>query len=101
MHRFEEGMIVLTDQGFVASSGNPTNMKPVKKGTWNERMLVEIFYSMLTVVSHSKKMAHRAWEYFCMRLAFLVALFNILVQWDGLPLDDHGCGHRSIAQFSL
>jgi hypothetical protein len=34
-------------------------------------------------------------------LACLTALFNILVQWDGLPLDDQGCDHRSIARFSL
>ena len=32
---------------------------------------------------------------------FTVAVFNILVQWDGLPLDEHGCAHRSLAQFSL
>jgi len=36
-----------------------------------------------------------------MRLAFTVALFNILVQWDGLPLDAQGRVHRSIAPFSL
>jgi len=30
-----------------------------------------------------------------------VALFNILVQWDGLSLDEHGRTHRSIARFSL
>ena len=101
IRRFEGDMIVLTDQGFVAASGNPANMKPVKKGTWNDRMLVETFYSMLTVVCHSKKMTHRVWEYFCMRLAFLVALFNLLVQWEGLPLDERGCGHRSLAPFSL
>jgi hypothetical protein len=101
IRRFEGWMIVLTDQGFVAKGGNPPNMKPVKKGTWNERMLVETFYAMLTVVCHAKKMTHRAWEYLCMHLAFLMALFNILVQWDGLPLDTDGCGHRSLAQFSL
>ena len=73
-------MIVLTDHGFVSTSGNPANMKPVTKGTWNDRMLIETFYSMLTVVCHSKKMTHRVWEYFCMRLAFLTALVTILVQ---------------------
>jgi hypothetical protein len=36
-----------------------------------------------------------------MRLAFSVALFNVLVQWDGLSLDALGRAHRSIAQFSL
>jgi len=25
----------------------------------------------------------------------------VLVQWDGLPLDEYGCAHRSIAHFSL
>jgi len=28
-------------------------------------------------------------------------LFNMLVQWDGLPVDEHGHTHRSIARFSL
>jgi hypothetical protein len=101
IRRFEGHMIVLTDHGFVASSGNPANMKAVKKGPWNERLLVETFYSMLTVVCHSKKMTHRVWAYCCMRLAFLVALVTILVQGEGLPLDDQGYGHRSIAPFSL
>jgi hypothetical protein len=101
IHRFDGLMIVLTDQGFVAQGGNPPNMKPVKKGTWNDRMLIETFYSLLTGVCHAKKMTHRAWEYFCMRLAYLLALFNILVQWDGLPLDEQGYAHRSLAQFSL
>jgi hypothetical protein len=101
IRRFDGLMIVLSDQGFVAKGGNPPNMKPVTKHTWNERMVIETFFSMLTGVCHAKKMAHRAWEYFCMRLAFLLALFNILVQWDGLPLDAHGCAHRSLAQFGL
>jgi hypothetical protein len=101
IRRFAEVMIVLTDQGFVAKEGNPPNMKPVRRGTWNERMLVETFFSMLTGICHAKKMTHRAWDYFCMRLSFLMALFNILVQWDGLPLDAEGHGHRSLAQYSL
>jgi hypothetical protein len=76
IRRFDGLMIVLTDQGFVAKAGNPPHMKPVPKGTWNERMLVATFSSLLTVVCHAQKMTHRAWEYFCMRLAFLMALFN-------------------------
>ena len=101
IRRFDGRMIVLTDHGFVATAGNPPNMKPVKKGTWNDRMLIETFYSLLTGVCHAKKMTHRTWEYFCMRLAFLLALFNLLVQWEGLPLDEQGCAHRSLAPFSL
>ena len=99
--RFAEEMIVLTDANFVRAEGNPPNMKVCPRGTWNERMLVETFFSMLTTVCHCKKMLHRVWRYFTMRLAFTVALFNVLAQWDGLPLDEHGCAHRSIAQFSL
>ncbi len=30
-----------------------------------------------------------------------MALFNLLVQWDGLPVDDQGTIHLSIAQLSL
>jgi hypothetical protein len=99
--QFSEEMIVLTDHGFVRKDGNPANMKVCPRGTWNERMLVETFFSLLTTVCHLKKVAHRVWRYFTMRLAFILAVFNVLVQWDGLPLDEHGCAHRSIAQFSL
>jgi len=64
-------------------------------------MLVETTFSMLTQICHAKHASHRAWWYFTMRLAFTIALFNTLVQWDGLPVDAHGHAHRSIAQFSL
>ena len=99
--RFAEQMIVLTDANFVRAEGNPPNLKVCARGTWNDRMVVETFFSMLTTVGHLKKVLHRVWRYFTMRLAFTVALFNVLVQWDGLPLDEHGEAHLSIAQFSL
>jgi hypothetical protein len=76
-------------------------MKVCARGTWNERMLVATFFSLLTTVCHLKKVTHPVWRYFTMRLAFIVAVFNVLVQWDGLALDEHGCAHRSIAPFSL
>jgi hypothetical protein len=99
--RFAEQMIVLTDPNFVRAQGNPANLKVCARGTWNDRMLVETLFSMLTTVCHLKKVLHRVWRYFTMRLAFTMALFNVLVQWDGLPLDAHGAAHRSIALFSL
>ena len=34
-------------------------------------------------------------------LAYLLALFNVLVQWDGLKPDKEGRIHLSIAAFSL
>ena len=39
--------------------------------------------------------------YFKTRLAFTIAVFNLLVQWDGLPVDADGFVPLSIAQFTL
>jgi hypothetical protein len=98
---FAQTMIVLADGNFARKEGNPPNLKVCPRGTWNERMVVETTFSMLTLICHAKHAIHRAWHYFTMRLAATVALFNILVQWDGLSLDEDGCAHRTIAQFSL
>jgi hypothetical protein len=35
------------------------------------------------------------------RLAYTMALFNILVLWDGIPVDEDGTIHLAIAEFSL
>lgn len=99
--RFAEAMIVLADGNFARADGNPPNLKVCPRGTWNDRVLVETTFSMLTLVCHLKKVPHRARRYFTMRLAYTLALFNVLVQWDGLPLDELGQAHRSLAQFSL
>jgi len=56
---------------------------------------------MLTTVCHFKKVGHRVWAYFESRLAYTMGLFNLLVQWDGLPADQDGFVPLSIAQFSL
>ena len=64
-------------------------------------MLVETVLSMLTVVCHLKKVMHRIWAYFCARLAFTMAAFNVLVQWHGLRLNLSGFVPLSIAEFSL
>jgi len=99
--RFAERMIVSAATTFGRTEGNPSPLKVCPRGAWNDRMLVETTFSMLTLVCHTKKAAHRAWRYVTMRLAFTVALFNVVVYWDGLPLDEDGRVHRSIAQFSL
>ncbi|PJF20579.1 MAG: hypothetical protein CUN56_15455, partial [Phototrophicales bacterium] len=94
-------MLVFGDPYFVKKDWQPTNLKPCKRGEWNSRMLVETFLSMLTVICHFKRLRHRVWEYFEMRLAYTMAMFNILVQWHGLEPDDDGFVHLSIAEFSL
>jgi hypothetical protein len=55
----------------------------------------------LTTMCHFKKVGHRVWAYFQARLAFTMAMFNILVQWQGLQPDETGFVHLPIAQFSL
>ncbi len=94
-------MAIFTDEGFVKKDWHPENLKICQRGEWNTRMIVETVLSMLTLVCHFKKVRHRTWAHFSSRLAFTMAIFNILVQWDGIPVDDDGSVHFSIAQFSL
>jgi len=94
-------MLVFSDQGFDKKDWHPTNLKLCKRGEWNTRMLVESILSMLTLVCHFKQVAHRVWSYFESRLAYTMALFNILVQWHGLQPDETGFVHLTIAEFSL
>ena len=98
---FINKMIVFGDSGFHSKNGDPENLKICKKGEWNDRMLVETVLSMLTVISHFKKMTHRKWDYFKSRIAYYMASFNILTQWFGLPADEDGFVPLSIKEFSL
>jgi hypothetical protein len=99
--QYEEKMIVCSETGFHAKEGDPVNLKVCRRGSWNQRMMVETVLSMLTLVNHFKRVMHREWAYFQMRLALTMAAFNILVQWHGLEPDEHGIVHLSIAEFSL
>jgi hypothetical protein len=96
-----EQMILLADTGFHAATGDPANLKICQRGEWNERMVVETVLSMLTTVCHFKKVGHRQWACFEARLAYTLAVFNVLAQWHGLTPDEHGVIHLSIAEFSL
>jgi hypothetical protein len=99
--KFDQQMIVFTDSGFHAKEGDPDNMKVCSRGTWNDRMTVETVLSMLHGVCRLKKVTHRLWEHLKAHLAFALAMFNICVQWQGLPFDEKGRVHLSMAQFSL
>jgi hypothetical protein len=94
-------MIILSATGFHAAEGDPTNLTLCQRGEWEDRMLVETVFSMLTLVSHCKKVMHRVWEYFQARLAFTMAAFNVLVQWHGLQPNASGFVPLSMAGFSL
>jgi hypothetical protein len=101
VRQFEERMIALSDTGFYAAEGDPANLKLCQRGEWQDRLLVETVLSMLTLVTHFKKVMHRGWAYFQARLAFTMAAFNVLVQWHGLRPNAAGFVPLSMADFSL
>jgi hypothetical protein len=98
---FQEEMVIFTDQAFHSRAGDPPNQKACKRGTWNVRMLVETILSLLTRVCHLKHASQRTWRGLHARLAYTMAVFNLLVLWDGFPVDADGNVHLSIAEFSL
>jgi len=59
IRQFEERMIILSDTAFHATEGDPTNLKLCQRGEWQDRMLVETVLSMLTLITHFKKVMHR------------------------------------------
>jgi hypothetical protein len=101
MRQVDGRMSVLSDTGFHAAEGDPANLKLCPRGEWQDRMLVETVLSMLTLVCHVKKVMHRGWAYFQARLAFTMAAFNVLVQWQGFQPNASGFVPLSIAEFSL
>jgi hypothetical protein len=94
-------MVLFSDEGFVKRDWHPENLRICQRDEWNTRMNVETVLSMLTLVCHFKKVMHRVWAYFLSRLAYTMAMFNLLVQWDGIQVDESGCVHFSLAPFSL
>lgn len=96
-----DDMLVFADTGFEKKDWQPTNLKICPRGTWNVRMIVESVLSMLTVVCHFKKVGHRVWSYFKSRVGWTMALFNLLIEWNGLEPDENGFVQLSIANFSL
>ena len=94
-------MVLFSDEGFVKQDWHPDNVRIYQRGEWNTRMIIETVLSMLTLVCHFKKVMHRGWAYFKSRLAYTMAMFNLLVQWDGIQADENGCVHFSLAPFSL
>ncbi len=97
----KDDSIVLADLGFRCKDGIPENLKLCPKGTWNERMVIETIFSMLTVICNAKKMHHRVAEYLEARLAYLAAMFNMLLTLFHQLHPDADPYKISIAEFSL
>jgi hypothetical protein len=97
----EARMLILSDTGFHAAAGDPTNLTLGQRGEWPDRRLVETVLSMLTLVYHFKRVMHRVWTYFHARLAYTLAAFNVLVQWHGFQPYASGFVPLSMAEFGL
>lgn len=98
---FQDQGIVLADWGFRCAEGVPANVKLCKKGTWNDRMVVETSFSLLTVVANAKKIHHRREPYIEARLAYTVAMFNICLRLFHRLHPEEPAFKMSIAEFSL
>jgi hypothetical protein len=93
--------ILLADWGFRCADGVPDNVKLCKKGTWNDRMVVETSFSMITVVCKAKKIHHRLEQYIDARLAYTVAMFNVCLNLFHQLHPEESVFKMSIAEFSL
>lgn len=96
-----EKTVVFADTGFVKKDWEVDNLRCCKRGEWNVRMVVETVLSMLTQVCQLKSASQRGWSYLRSRLAYTMAVYNVLVQWHGFKPDKDGFVRLSMAEFSL
>ena len=87
--------VTLADVGF-ATPRAPPCIKICRRGHWNERMLIETGLSLVHRVCGLHHLGHRAARYVRAHLAYVTALFNVL-----LNLDHPADGTLAIAQYSL
>jgi hypothetical protein len=78
-HQFDEQTIVLSDFGFKKAGEAARNLKFCEHKTWSERMIVETLFSLVTRVCRLKQLPRRAAAYVETHLAFVSALFNLLL----------------------
>jgi hypothetical protein len=91
--KWSERTKILSDFGFKKRGEEAPNWQFCGHNERNDRMIVERVFSLITVVSHFKKIFHRAEKYLTARIGYMSAMFNTL-----LALAD---GKLAIAQFSL
>jgi len=99
--KLRDQTITLSDWGFRRAAGVPDNLKLCPKGSWNERMMIETSFSLLTVVCHLKKLFHRVAAYIEAHLAYTAAMFNVLLALYHQYHPDAPDHKLSIAEFSL
>jgi hypothetical protein len=101
VEHFAGETITLSDTAFHRKDGDPENLKLCPKGTWNDRMVVETSFSMLTVVCDLKRLRHRLAPYIQAHLAAVVAMFNLLLTLFHQLHPEADPWQMSIAEFSL
>lgn len=88
IEKYEGRMVLFGDSHFHSKDGDPQNLHICKRGEWNDRMLIETVLSLLTRLNQLKRGCHRLWESFRARLAFTLALYNLLIEWNGFEPDE-------------
>ena len=71
----------LTDTGYQAKPGEPTNRQIGPRGTWHVRRRVETAFSRWTTVCHGKTLPPRVWAYVQAHVGLDYGAFNGLAQW--------------------
>ena len=97
-HQFDGQTITLSDNGFRKRGESPRNLKFCGAKTWPERMIVETAFSIVTRICGLKKLSRRVPKYAETHLAYVSALFNLLLKLGRTSPDDSS---MQIAQFSL
>ena len=98
---FADPMVVVTAMGCPATPGDPVTMQPGARGTWNVRMVVESVVARLTRVGQVTRARQRRWPAVLARLSCTMALFNVVVRWQGPHVTNTGESALSIAHFRL
>lgn len=97
----KDEQIYLTDNGYrrqAKNGGTPATFKVCNKGTWNdERMWIERLFSLWTRICNMKHSFHRSVKGFQAKVAYLVALTNIVFRLNE-ALGFHKC---SLVQWAL
>lgn len=101
-HYYEEkeGSIYLTDTSYRRHKnygGTPNNFKICRRGSWNERMWIERLFSLWTRICGMKHSYHRTIRGFQAKVAYLVALTNMLFRLN----ESLGFSKCSLVQWAL
>ncbi len=101
LEEYDAQAVILADWGFRCAQGVPANVKICRKGTWNDRMPVETTFSLLTFVCNAKRIFRRVEDYIEARLAYMAAMFNVLLQLFHQLHPGESMFKMSIAEFAL